>query len=338
MIQEAISKLADKKDLLQEQAAMSMEEIMSGRATNAQIAAFLIGLRIKGESIDEITACAKVMRQNSVKINPNAKFLVDTCGTGGDNSNTFNISTAAAFAASGAGASVAKHGNKSISSKCGSTDVLKALGINIELEPKKVELCIEKIGFGFLFAPKFHPAMKYAMEARKEIGTRTIFNILGPLTNPAGAKSQLIGVFDSKLLKTVASVLKNLGSGHVIVVNGSGLDEITTSGPTKVCELKNNSLKNYEISPKELGFKLSPKESLRGGTPEENAKIITEILNCSKGPRRDAVLLNASAALLASGIAGSYKEGVKLAAKSIDLGNAMKKLNELKEFTNQSDK
>src|SRR3989344_6798253 len=256
MIQEAISKLAGKKDLLELEAAKAMEDIMEGKATTPQIKEFLLGLKSKGETIDEITACARIMREKSIRIEPNAMHLVDTCGTGGDNSGTFNISTAAAFVASGAGASAAKHGNRSISSKCGSADVLKALGVNIVLEPKKVEECIEKVGIGFLFAPKFHPAMKYAMDARKELGVRTIFNILGPLTNPAGAKSQLIGVFDPKLLPIMANVLKNLGSRHAIVVNGNGLDEITLTGNTDVFELKNGAIENYFINPEDFGFKL----------------------------------------------------------------------------------
>src|SRR3989338_3949230 len=238
MIQEAISRLADKKDLLDNEAAKAMEDIMEGKATNAQVAAFLVGLRLKGENTEEITACARIMREKSIRIDPDAKFLVDTCGTGGDNSGTFNISTAAAFVAAGAGASVAKHGNKSISSKCGSADVLRALGVNIELEPLQVKECIEKVGIGFMFAPKFHPAMKYAMDARRELGVRTIFNILGPLTNPAGAKSQLMGVFDQKLMPIMANVLKNLGSRHAMIVNGDGMDEISISSKTDVVELK----------------------------------------------------------------------------------------------------
>jgi len=336
MIQEAISKLAEKKDLLESEVAKAMEDIMEGKATTPQIKEFLLGLKSKGETIDEITACAKVMRQKSVKIDPDVNHLVDTCGTGGDNSGTFNISTAAAFVAAGAGASVAKHGNRSISSKCGSADVLKALGVNIELEPDKVKECIEKAGIGFLFAPKFHPAMKYAMDARKELGVRTVFNILGPLTNPAGAKSQLIGVFDPKLLPLMANALKNLGSRHAVVVNGNGLDEITLSGKTEVLELKNGVIENYHLNPEEYGFKLCSIEELKGNTPEENASIIIDILNGFKGPKRDVVVLNAAAALLTTGLAKDYEGAIALAAWSIDTGNAVKKLNELKEFTNNA--
>lgn len=336
MIQEAISRLADKKDLLDNEAAKAMEDIMEGKATNAQVAAFLVGLRLKGENTEEITACARIMREKSIRIDPDAKFLVDTCGTGGDNSGTFNISTAAAFVAAGAGASVAKHGNRSISSKCGSADVLKALGVNIELEPKKVEECIEKIGIGFLFAPKFHPAMKFAMEARKEIGIRTVFNILGPLTNPAGARSQLIGVFDPRLMPLMANVLKNLGSRHAMIVNGCGLDEVTLTGKTDVFELKNGITEQHSINPEELGFELCPANELKGGSAEENAGIITSIFNGLKGPKRDVVVLNAAAALLTTGLAKDFEGAISLAKRSIDSGNALKKLNELIEFTNNA--
>lgn len=336
MIQEAISKLVQKQDLAQKETGLVMNEIMEGKATDAQIAGFLIALRGKGETIDEITACARVMRQKAQTIKPNAKFLVDTCGTGGDNSNTFNISTAAAFVVSGAGVAVAKHGNKSVSSKCGSADVLKELRVNIELEPKQVEKCIEDVGIGFMFAPIFHPAMKFALNARKEIGVRTIFNILGPLTNPANAKSQLIGVFDENLLVNILEVLKNLGSEHVIAVNGKGLDEITISDKTKVCELKDGNIDSYEINPGDFGFKLSRINEITGGPPQENAKIILDILNGAKGPKRDIVLLNAAAALLASDKSKDYKEALEIAAYSIDSGKAFEKLNKLVKFTNEN--
>ena len=335
MIQEAISKLIHMQNLAQNETEQVMNEIMEGRATDAQISAFLVALRIKGETIDEITACAKIMRQKANTINPKAKFLVDTCGTGGDNSNTFNISTAAAFVVSGAGASVAKHGNKSVSSKCGSADVLKELGVNIEMPPKQVERCIEEIGIGFMFAPIFHPAMKFASNARKEIGIRTIFNILGPLTNPANAKSQLIGVFDTNLLETLVQVLKNLGSRHVIAVNGNGLDEITICNKTKVIELKNNNIGAYEINPADFGFNLSSLSGIIGGTPQENAMIITDILKGADGPKRDVVLLNAAAALLASDKVEDYKDAIELAENSIDSGKALGRLNDLKKFSNE---
>src|SRR3989344_135654 len=336
MIQEVITKLSEKKNLTENEAVNVMVLIMEGKATTPQIKEFLLGLKSKGETIEEITACARVMREKSFRIEPNAMHLVDTCGTGGDNSGTFNISTAAAFVASGAGASAAKHGNRSISSKCGSADVLSALGVNIELTPEKVKDCIEKVGIGFLFAPKFHPAMKYAMEARRELGVRTVFNILGPLTNPAGAKSQLIGVFDPKLMPVMANVLKNLGSRHAMIVNGCGLDEVTLSSKTDVAELKHGITEQHSINPEELGFELCPANELKGGSAEENAGIITSIFNGLKGPKRDVVVLNAAAALLTTGLAKDFEGAISLAKRSIDSGNALKKLNELIEFTNNA--
>jgi anthranilate phosphoribosyltransferase len=336
MINEAIKKLAEKKDLTQIEAENVMNFIMEGKAEKQQIKDFLLGLKSKGETIDEITACAKIMREKSNRIDPDAKFLVDTCGTGGDGSGTFNISTAAAFVAAGAGAAVAKHGNKSISSKCGSADVLSALGVNINLEPSKVKECIEKVGIGFLFAPKFHPAMKYAMEARKELSTRTVFNILGPLTNPAGAKSQLIGVFDVKLLPVMANVLKNLGSRHAIIVNGNGLDEITLTGNTDIAELKDGNIRNYAINPTDFGFELCKMDELKGNTPEDNAKIIVDVLNGIAGPKRDIVVLNAAAALLTAGLAKDFEGGISLAKKSIDSRSALEKLKLLREQNGHS--
>ena len=333
MIQEAIAKLVEKKNLTQQEAEQVMNEVMEGKATDAQIAAFLISLRMKGETIEEITACAKIMREKANSINPKADYLVDTCGTGGDKSGTFNVSTASAFAAAGAGVAVAKHGNKSVSSKCGSADVLAALGVNIQLEPKIVEKCIEKTGIGFMFAPLFHPAMKYVMNARKDTGVRTIFNILGPMTNPAGAKSQVIGVFNPALMKDIANAMKNLGSRHVMVVNGDGLDEITITGKTKVVELKGSKINVYDINPEDYGFDISPLNEILGGDAKENAKTIISILKGAEGPKRDVVLLNAGAAIYVSGKVSSLKEGIEAAKQSIDSGAAMKKLEALKEFT-----
>jgi len=334
MLQESIKKLTEKQNLTQQEAEQAMNEIMGGRATDAQIAAFLVALRMKSETIDEITACAKIMREKANRINPKAEFLVDTCGTGGDCANTFNISTAAAFVAVGAGVSVAKHGNKSVSSKSGSADVLQALGVNINLNPKDVERCIEETGIGFMFAPLFHPAMKHVMNARKQLGIRTIFNILGPMTNPAGIKSQIIGVFSPALIYDIASAMKNLGSRHVMVVNGDGLDEISLSSKTKVCELKNSKIEAYDINPEDYGFELRPLNDILGGTPDENAKIIMEVLSGGKGPKRDIVLMNSAAALLASDKASSYKDALELAKQSIDSGNALKKLEALRNFSN----
>lgn len=335
MIQEAIAKLVERKNLTQHEAEQVMNEIMEGKATDAQIAAFLISLRMKTETIEEITACAKIMREKSSSIKPKADYLVDTCGTGGDKSGTFNISTTAAFVAAGTGVSVAKHGNKSVSSRCGSADVLAALGINIQLEPKLVEKCIEETGIGFMFAPLFHPAMKYVMNARKETGVRTVFNILGPMTNPAGAKSQVIGVFNPALMKDIANVMKNLGSSHVMVVNGDGLDEVTIAGKTKVAELKDSKIRVYDINPEDYGFDISPLNKILGGDAQENANTIISILKGAEGPKRDVVLLNAGAAIYVSGKVSSLREGIEAAKKSIDSGAALKKLEALKEFTNK---
>ncbi|MAG91576.1 anthranilate phosphoribosyltransferase [Candidatus Woesearchaeota archaeon] len=335
MITDIISKLVGKGNITQEEVESVFNEIMEGKATDVQIAGFLVALRLKGETIDDITTCAGLMREKAVKINPKVKNLVDTCGTGGDHSGTFNISTAAAFVASGAGVAVAKHGNRSVSSKCGSADVLRELGVKVELGPDKVEKCIEEVGIGFMFAPIFHPAMKNVAKARKELGVRTIFNILGPLLNPAHAKSQLIGVFDSGLLVTFAEVLKNLGSEHAMIVHGNGLDEITLTGKTKVCELRNGKIETYEINPEEFGFKLTSLNELKGESPSENAKIINDVLSGAKGPKRDIVLLNAAAALLTAEVVKNYKEGIELAANSIDSGNALKKLKDLVNFTNK---
>ena len=332
MLQKIIAKLIEKKNLNDEDSKGAISDIMDGNATDAQIASFLTALRMKGETIDEISACARVMRQKAISIYPKVSHLVDTCGTGGDNSGTFNISTAAAFVASGAGAFVAKHGNRSMTSKCGSADVLKEIGINIELSPKDVKRCIEEIGIGFMFAPVFNPAMRHASNARKEIGFKTIFNILGPLTNPANAKSQLIGVFDEGLLEVVVQVLKNLGSRHVIAVNADGMDEISICSNTKVCELKDSKIESYTLNPQDFGFKKSPISKIRGGLSSENAKIMIGVLNGAKGPRRDIVVLNAAAALLAADIAKDYGQGIKLAAESIDSKKALGKLEELKNF------
>jgi len=336
MIREAISKLVQRQDLTGHEMESVMNEIMEGKATDAQIAALLTALRLKGETIDEITACAKIMRQKAFSINPKAEFLVDTCGTGGDKSNTFNISTASAFVASGAGASVAKHGNRSVSSKCGSADVLKEMGVNIELQPKQVEKCIEEVGIGFMFAPVFHPAMKFALAPRREIGIRTVFNILGPLTNPANAKSQLIGVFDENLMNDMVKVLKNLGSRHVIAVHSDGMDEISICNKTKVVELKNNNIEHYVLNPADFGFKMASMNDITGGSPQDNAKIIMDVLNGTKGPKRDIVLLNSAAALIAAELAKDYKDALELAAHSIDSGNALRKLNALVKFTNEN--
>ncbi|MFH1324820.1 MAG: anthranilate phosphoribosyltransferase [Nanoarchaeota archaeon] len=337
MIKEAISKLIEKQDLTMQEAESVMDEIMSGKATDAQIAGFLVALRLKGETIDEITACAKVMRQKSSRIKPKAHSkLIDVVGTGGDSSGTFNISTTASFVVAGAGIPVAKHGNKGVSSKSGSADVLSALGININLEPKKVEQCIDEVGIGFMFAPTFHSSMKYAIGPRKELGIRTIFNILGPLTNPAEAPYELMGVFSESLVEPMAEVLGKLGCKHALVVHGNGLDELTICSKTKVAEYKDNKVNTYEIDPKDFNIKTASLNDIKGNSPEENAKITLNILEGKeKGPKRDIVILNAGAAIYTAGMAKTIKEGIDLAKNSIDSGKALEKLNKLKVWTNK---
>jgi len=336
MIKDSIKKVVEGHNLTRQEAAQTMDTIMKGEATTSQIAAFITALSIKGETIEEITGCAEKMREHAANIYPHQKDLVDTCGTGGDKSGTINISTISALVVAGAGIPVAKHGNRSVSSKCGSADLLEALGVRVDLEPKKVEECINQVGLGFIFAPKFHSAMKYAMPARKETGIRTVFNILGPLTNPAHATAQVLGVFSPDLTETMAKVLKNLGIKHALVVHGKdGLDEITVSDKTKVSELKDGKIKTYEIKPGNFGIKKSKLAEIIGGSANENAKIALEILkNEEKGAKRNIVLMNAAAAIYVAGKAKDLKEGLKLAAESIDSGKAFNKLEELVEFTN----
>ncbi len=332
MITEALKKVIEFKDLDEKEAEEVMKEIMSGNAKPTQIAAILTALRMKGETINEITAFAKVMREFSLKINPDVPKLLDTCGTGGDNLNTFNISTATAFVVS-AYVPVAKHGNKAVSSKSGSADVLEALGVNLNIPIERVKESIEKIGIGFLFAPNFHPAMKYATPVRRELGIRTVFNVLGPLTNPANANYQLMGVYDEKLTEKLAYVLKNLGLKGALVVHGSGMDEITTIGKTKISELKNGEVKSYYIEPEDFGIKRAKLEDIRGGNAEENAKIIRAIFEGEEvGAKRDIVVLNSAFALYIAEKVKNVEEGIKLAEKSIDSGKALKKLEDLIEF------
>lgn len=335
MIKDAINLLVQGKDLSEEEMTGSMRDIMEGQATDAQIASFLTALRIKGETVLEITGAAKVMREKVKKIKA-PEYTVDTCGTGGDMSNTFNISTTSAFIVAACGVPVAKHGNRSVSSRSGSADVLEALGVKIDLEPEKVEKCLEATGFGFMFAPLFHPAMKYAIGARKEMGIRTIFNILGPLTNPAGAKRQVIGVFSDALTEPLAEVLANLGAKHAFIVHGEdGLDEITNTDKTKISELKNKGIDTYFITPEDLGFDRAKKQDLLGGAAEENAKITVDILKGKKGPKRDIVIMNAAAALLTGDRAKSFTDAVEKASEAIDSGAALKKLEEVKVASNR---
>jgi len=326
MIREAIETLVSGKSLTVEQAGMVMEEIMAGEATPAQFGAFVTALRLKGETVEEIAGMARVMREKAIPVVVSGP-VVDTCGTGGDGSGSFNISTAAAFVVAGAGLKVAKHGNRSMSSICGSADVLEALGLRIDLGAEQVQKCLEEVGIGFMFAPNFHPAMKYAAAPRREIGIRTVFNILGPLTNPAGAKSQVLGVADGSLTMKMAQVLELLGCHHALVVHGEdGLDEITLGGRTTVCELKKGVIESYSVTPEEFGFTRVSVESLRGGSPQENAEILHRILKGEKGPRRDIVLMNAAAALVAGDRAENLEQGIQIAREAIDSGKALEKL------------
>lgn len=336
MIKEAIAKVVAKANLTQAEAETVMREIMQGESTDAQIAAYITALRIKGETVDEITGSARVMREKAVPIKLVAKYQVDTCGTGGDMAHTFNISTTAAFVVAGAGVTVAKHGNRSVSSKSGSADVLQALGINIEIPSHRVEECIKEVGIAFLFAPMMHQAMKYAIGPRREIGIRTIFNILGPLTNPAKVTSQIMGVYAAELTGSLAQALGNLGANHAFVVHGmDGLDEITITDKTKVSEYVNGQVKDYYIHPNDFGMAIALKDDLKGGDAKDNAAITVDVLHGKKGVHRDIVLLNAAAGLVASEKVGDFIEGIKAAADSIDSGAAYKKLEQMKAFTNK---
>ncbi|HHT9104342.1 MAG TPA: anthranilate phosphoribosyltransferase [Candidatus Wujingus californicus] len=329
-IKEIISKLINNNDLSLEESFNVMTEIMEGKATDAQIASFITALRMKGETVDEITGCAIAIRRKAVRINAGRGILIDTCGTGGDAKNTFNISTAAAFVVAGAGLKVAKHGNKASSSQCGSADVLKLLGVNIGADVKTVEKCIANANIGFLFAPLLHQAMKYATGPRKEIGIRTIFNILGPLANPAGAAHRVLGVYNEHLTQIISEVLKKLGDQHAFVVHGlDGMDEITVTEKTKVCELAGGSIRSYYLNPEDYDIKKSKFSDLTVNTPEESAVAIRDVLNGVRGPKRDVVLLNAAAAVIAGGLARNFSEGIKISAQSIDSGNAKKTLEKL---------
>jgi anthranilate phosphoribosyltransferase len=336
MIKEASEKLSRKINLTAEEMQSVMEEIMTGAAATPDIVAFLLSLSDKGETVEEITAAATVMRKHCLEISVNKEVILDTCGTGGDRKNTFNVSTVAAFVAAGSGITVAKHGNRSVSSSCGSADILEAVGININMSKKTIEKCLEEIGIAFLFAPNMHPAMKYAMPARKEIARRTIFNILGPLCNPAGATHQLVGVFEPRLTQIVAGALGNMGIKHALVVHSKdGLDEITTTDSTQVSDFRNGRLTDYEIKPEDFGFLRADLEDLEGGRASDNVQILFEILNGRQGPKTNIVLLNAAAALYAADRTSSIKEGLNLAVESIESGAALKKLALLKEMSHE---
>jgi len=318
---EAIAKLIKCENLSEEEAASAFEVIMRGDATPSQIAGFVVALRIKGETVEEITGFAKTARAMATPIQVDGALL-DTCGTGGDGLATFNISTLAAIVAAACGARVAKHGNRAASSLCGSADVLEQLGVKVDLSPEGVARCIDEAGIGFLFAPVFHPSFRYAGATRRELGVRTVFNVLGPLCNPAGAKYQALGVADAKLAGKMADVLARLGVERAIVFHAAdGMDELSIASPSFVIEI-DGKRQEYELDPAELGLSQAPVESMRGGGPEENARLAREVLDGAKGPRRDVVLLNASAALRAAGIARDWKDGLGLAAKAIDSGQA----------------
>ena len=333
MIKEAIGTLVEGKDLTYEEAYFVMGEIMGGEATLAQIASFLTALRLKGETAEEIAGLASVMRAkaNPVQIKGPA---IDIVGTGGDASGTFNISTAAAFVVAGAGLKVAKHGNRAASSQSGAADVLEALGVKFDLSAEQVQKSVEEVGIGFMFAPAFHPAMKYAGPPRRVIGIRTVFNVIGPLTNPAGARTYLLGVAETSLVEKLALVLQSLDCEHALVVHGEdGLDEITLTGKSRVCELKDGKIHTYTIEPGEFGLVKASLDDLKGGTAEENAALLRDILSGKKGPQRDIVILNAAAALVAGNKAESVEDGIKMATEAIDKGQALDKLNRLVEFS-----
>ena len=331
MIRESISKLVDGQDLSQREAAQVMTEIMAGEATPAQLAAFLTALRLKGETVAEIAGLARVMREKALHVDvPDPASLLDTCGTGGDAAHTFNISTASALVAAGSGLRVAKHGNRAATSACGSADVLEALGVKIDLGPDGVARSIQEAGIGFMFAPTYHPAMRHAAVTRREIGVRTVFNILGPLTNPAGAGRQLIGVPRPDLVETIARVLAELGSEHALVVHGaSGLDELSLSGPSLVAEYRSGDVTVREVSAIELGLHRATVEQIRGGDIPRNKQILEDILNGEPGPYRDTVLLNAAAALVAGDAVADLRDGISLARESIDSGAARDRLESL---------
>ncbi len=333
-MKQTIEKVVHGKSLSQAESQEAANEIMDGKATAAQIAALLVSLRLKGETQDEIIGFVRAMRAKATRVFCSDQDIVDTCGTGGDGSGTFNVSTLSALVAAGAGCPVAKHGNRCVSSQCGSADLFSELGVQVNLTPDRISRCIDEVGIGFLFAPNLHQAMKHAIGPRREIGVRTIFNILGPLTNPAGAKRQVLGVFDGALTDVLAHVLNGLGSRHVLVVHGEdGLDEITLTGETRVSELRNGSVTRYHIRPEEFGLRRATLKELQGGDARTNAQIAMHVLSGKPGRARDMVLLNTGAVIYAGGKAGTIREGIVKAAESIDSGKALQKLQMLRQLT-----
>ena len=335
MIQEAISSVVSGQSLSADEATQVMEEIMTGEATPAQFGAFVTAMRLKGETPDEIAGMARVMRDKALRVQSDGD-LVDTCGTGGDGSHTINVSTISAFVTAGAGLRVAKHGNRAITSACGSADVMEAAGVKVDLGSEGVEQCIRDVGIGFMFAPTFHPAMRYAGPPRREIGIRTVFNILGPLTNPAGARSQVLGVADGSLGEKMAMVLLRLGCQHALVVHGEdGLDEISITGPSQIWELKDGNIYNFAVTPEDLGLSRASASDVQGSSIEDNLAAMNRVLSGEKGPARDIVLLNSSAALAAGNAVDNLKQGIMAASESIDSGKAMAKLRALAELSQQ---
>lgn len=338
MIREAIRWVVEGRDLTEREAAAAMTEIMDGEATPSQVASFITALRMKGETVEEITGFVRVMREKSVKVRPTASDLLDTCGTGGDKLNTFNISTTAAFVVAGAGVKVAKHGNRAASSTCGSADVLEALGVNLNLSPPAIATCIDTAGIGFMFAPAMHPAMKHAIGPRKEIGIRTVFNILGPMTNPAGAQRQVIGVFSPDLTETMAEVLRSLGTKRAMVFHGlAGLDEMSTLGETVISELRDGSVTTYVVTPDQVGLPTAVPEAVSAGNGgiADNVQALLDVLDGKPGPKRDIVLLNAAAALVVAEKAADLREGIALAARTVDSGAAMSSLETFRSITQE---
>jgi anthranilate phosphoribosyltransferase len=334
MIQDALHRLLDGHDLSRDEARDVMGAIMRGETTPAQIGGFLVALRVKGETADEIAGCAEAMRAHVLRVRPRRTDLVDTAGTGGDGANTFNISTAAALVAAAAGAGVAKHGNRAASSSTGAADVLEALGFDLALPPDRIELSIDELGFGFLFAQVHHPAMKHAAPVRRELATRTVFNVLGPLTNPAGARAQVVGVYSATIVRTIAEALVQLDARRAYVVHGAGgIDELSPAGPNVVCEVDGGAIREYELDPLELGVPRCPPSELRGGDPSHNARALRDVLAGADGGHRSAVLLNAAGAIAASGQAADLREGLGHAREAIDTGAAAARLDELIAFS-----
>ena len=334
MIQRAIARLLDGHDLDSAEARAAMDEIMSGEATPSQTAGFLVALRAKGETVDEIAGCAEAMRAHVVPVTPERRDLVDTAGTGGDGARTLNISTAAALVAAAAGAAVAKHGNRAVSSASGSADVLEALGFELELEPDRIAQSIDELGFGFIFAPAHHPGFRHAAPVRRELGVRTVFNVLGPLTNPAGARAQIVGVYSPELVPVIADVLQRLGTRRAFVVHGAGgIDELSPAGPNLVCQVANGLVRERTIDPLELGVARCAPADLGGGAPEENAAAVRRVLDGETGPHRDAVLLNAAGAIAAAGHADDLAGGLPIAAEAVDSGAAAERLDHLVAFS-----